>query len=57
LFITNFRALLKAGDELKCQNLLVLTTDQDEVQTVEWFGLKGVVRFLHLWKWLLAVKK
>jgi predicted AAA+ superfamily ATPase len=51
------RALLKAGDELKCQNLLVLTTDQDEVQTVEWFGLKGVVRFLPLWKWLLAVKK
>ncbi len=51
------RALLKAGEELRCQNLLVLTTDQDESQIVEWFGLKGEVRFLPLWKWLLAVKE
>jgi predicted AAA+ superfamily ATPase len=46
------RALLKAGHELGCQNLVVLTETQDKTETMAWFGLKGAIRFVPLWKWL-----
>lgn len=46
------RALLKASDELKCKNLLVLTHDFEATETAEWFGTKGTIQFLPLWKWL-----
>lgn len=48
------RALLKAGEELKCDNLLVLTEDDEKVETKEWYQLRGRIRFVPLWKWLAA---
>ncbi|MBD3243139.1 MAG: AAA family ATPase [Chitinivibrionales bacterium] len=47
------RALLKAGHELRCHELLVLTRDKEAVEEVSWFGLKGAVRFEPLHAWLL----
>lgn len=32
---------------------MVITGDYENEETVEWFGLKGKVRFIPLWKWLL----
>lgn len=50
------RALLKAGQELKCSNLLILTPDRDGEEDAEWFGIKGHIRFMSLWRWLLQDK-
>ncbi len=47
------RALLKAGKELKCNNLLVITEDMEEEKQEEWFGIKRKVKYLPLWKWLI----
>ncbi len=46
------RALLKASEELKCDNLLIITTDYENEETAEWFGFKQKIRYLPLWKWL-----
>lgn len=46
------RALLKAGVELKCQNLLVLTSTENSENEVEWFGMKGTIKFTPMLKWL-----
>jgi len=47
------RALLKASKELYCNNLLVITSEQEGEETIEWFGIKGTIRYIPLWKWLL----
>ncbi|MFH0837546.1 MAG: ATP-binding protein [Candidatus Aenigmatarchaeota archaeon] len=47
------RALLKAGKELKCKNLLVITEGYESEEKLEWFGIKGTIKFIPLWKWLL----
>jgi predicted AAA+ superfamily ATPase len=47
------RALIKAGKELKCNNLLIITEDTEKEEKVEWFGDKANIRFIPLWKWLL----
>ena len=46
------RALLQAGADLSCDRLLVLTADTDSEDEVEWFGKKGRIRLLPLWRWL-----
>ena len=46
------RALLQAGSDLSCDRLLVLTTDADSEEEVEWFGKRGRIRLLPLWRWL-----
>jgi predicted AAA+ superfamily ATPase len=43
------KALLKAGSELECEELLVLTWDREGVEERD--GRR--VRFLPLWRWLL----
>ena len=48
------RALLKAGEELRCKNLVIITSDKEEEENVEWFGIKGKIKFVPLWKWLLS---
>ncbi len=48
-----FRALLHAQQTLRCSNLLIITWEQDSEETVQWFGVKGTIRCLPLWKWLL----
>jgi len=47
------RALLCAGQELNCRNLLILTDSMDTTQDAEWFGIKGRIRYRPLWRWLL----
>jgi predicted AAA+ superfamily ATPase len=47
------RALLHASRDLKCEHLTVITGDYEGTETVEWYGIKGNVRFIPLWKWLL----
>lgn len=45
------KGLLKASEELNCNNLLVITWDYEEEEEEEKNGRR--VRFLPLWKWLL----
>lgn len=49
------KALLKAGKELKCKNLLIITFDYEKEEIGEWFDLKGKIIFLPFWKWLMAL--
>lgn len=49
-----FRALLKAGRELKCQNLLVITEDEEKEEIIKWFDFEGKVKLVPLWKWLIT---
>ncbi len=44
------KALIKASKELKCNNLLVITDDNESEE--KYFGKK--VKFIPLWKWLLT---
>ena len=46
------RALLRAGDDLSCDRLLLLTADTDSEEEVEWYGRKGRIRLLPVWRWL-----
>lgn len=46
------RALLKASRDLACNNLLLLTETVEKTEEAEWFGIKGTVWHLPLWKWL-----
>ena len=48
------RALPKAARELGCADLLVLTDSDEGEERASWFGMDGTVRFLPLWRWLLA---
>ena len=47
------RALLKASKELKCKNLIVITENYELEEEVNWFNLKGKIKFIPIWKWLL----
>ncbi len=47
------RALLKAGHELKCKNLMVMTESYEAEVPMEWFDIKATIKFIPLWKWLL----
>ena len=47
------RALLKAGQELHCDNLLILTDSTEGEEAASWYGLQGTVRFMPVWRWLL----
>jgi predicted AAA+ superfamily ATPase len=46
------RALLKAGKELSCDNLQIITEHKDAKENVEWAGMHADVEFIPLWKWL-----
>lgn len=48
------RALIKASKELKCKNLLIITEDKEGIEEKSWFGVKGKIRYMPLWKWLLS---
>lgn len=48
------RSILKAGKELQCKNLLIITENKEGIETIEWFGDKAVVHFIPLWRWLLV---
>jgi predicted AAA+ superfamily ATPase len=47
------RALIHGAEELKCDNLVVLTGDYEHSEEVEWYGVKGKIRYIPLWRWLI----
>ncbi len=47
------RALVKAGRELHCYRLILLTMEETGEEEFEWFGIKGIIHLVPLWKWLL----
>ncbi len=47
------RALLYAKDELRCDNLMIITLDYESEEEFHWFGKVGKIKFTPLWKWLL----
>ncbi len=49
------RALLKAKDLLKCEELKVITWDYEDERDVSWFGRRGRIKFIPMWKWLLGL--
>jgi hypothetical protein len=51
------RALLRAKDLLNCENLTVITWDYEDEREVTWFGRKGKIKFVPMWKWLLGFEK
>jgi hypothetical protein len=48
------RALLKASSELGCNDLVVLTESTEAEEEASWWGTVGRVRYVPIWKWLLA---
>ncbi len=48
------RSLIKAKQELKCNELMVLTNDYEAEELAEWFGEKAKIKFTPLWKWLIT---
>jgi predicted AAA+ superfamily ATPase len=48
------RSLIAASKDLKCDNLLIITNDYEAQKEEEWFGTKRKIKFIPLWKWLLA---
>jgi len=50
------RGLLKASDALKCKELFVLTEAAEGEEEASWFGLRGRIRFVPLWKWLAEAR-
>jgi uncharacterized protein len=47
------RALLKAGKELGCNKLIILTMRENKEETHEWFGIRGTIIYRPIVKWLL----
>jgi hypothetical protein len=48
------RALLKASSELGCKDLVILTDSTEAEEDASWYGTVGRVRYVPVWKWLLA---
>jgi len=46
------RSLLKASQELKCNNLLIITNDYEAEEKIK----NKTIKFIPLWKWLLQSK-
>ncbi len=51
------KSLLKASQELKCSNLLVINADYEGEEEKQWFGVSGKIRYIPLWKYLLQNEK
>ena len=47
------RALLKASKELKCDDLVMITSEYKGVEETKWFDLKGKIKFIPIVKWLM----
>ena len=46
------RALVKASQELKCDDLLLLNNSVDRLETFRWQDAERQIRLLPLWQWL-----
>ena len=51
------RPLLKASKELKCDELAIITEDYEAEEDAEWRGIKGKIKYVPLWKWLLMAEQ
>ena len=49
-------ALLTTGRDCACENRIILSMDEEHTKTEEWFGIRGVIRYIPLWKWLQEPK-
>ncbi len=49
------RSLLKIGDMLRCKEMKIITWDYEDEKELSWFGKKGKIKFIPLWKWLLEL--
>lgn len=49
------RALLKASTELRCKRLLILTDSAEGEEDARWFGARGKVRLVPMWRWALEI--
>jgi len=47
------RALLRAGAALGCSDLLVLTASFEAERDAAWYGQKGHIRIMPVWRWTL----
>jgi predicted AAA+ superfamily ATPase len=47
------RSLLKAGHELGCSKLTVLSLHEERMEECEWFGIKATINYMPIYKWLL----
>ena len=45
-------ALLTAGRDLSCKKRIILAMDEEQTKTEEWFGIRGDIQYIPLWKWL-----
>ena len=45
-------ALLTAGRDLDCNNRIILSVEEELIKAEEWFGIRGDIRYIPLWKWL-----
>jgi predicted AAA+ superfamily ATPase len=50
------RSLLKSSKELKCKDLIIITEEYEGENLEKWFGIKGKIKYIPLWKWLLENK-
>lgn len=48
------RSLIKAGHELRCDNLLLLNPDEQGERRETWQGRSAIVRREPIWRWLLG---
>jgi predicted AAA+ superfamily ATPase len=48
------RSLVKAGNELGCGTLIIITERIEKKERYEWSGLQAEISFVPLWKWLVA---
>jgi predicted AAA+ superfamily ATPase len=48
------RALLKAGRDLSCKSLILLTGREESTLEDAWFGIQGTIQLIPLWKWFTS---
>jgi hypothetical protein len=46
------RALIKASQELHCDELWLLNDREDRTETIQWQGVERRIRLMPLWQWL-----
>jgi predicted AAA+ superfamily ATPase len=49
------RALIKASEALKCDDLVVINRDIESTEPCTWQGVTKAIRYIPLWRWLLNV--
>ena len=51
------RALLKAGEDLGCENLILINPDLNETREETWFGITKKIQYVPIWQWLSEKEK